>query len=178
MRLKFLGGWLGRPSIPASKPPAAAPEDAESQFALGQRFDGPAVTGHDYAQAALWYLKAAVQGHRVAQFNLGMMYGQGKGVLRNQITAAMWLAKAAELGHAGAQYHIGIRRHRAGKSGSVPDASECRIESLKWLQLSVAQGYPGAESAREFVVLEMTSEEAHEGGRRAAGFVVVHGSAA
>lgn len=168
------GRWLGGSGKPAlsstAERQADSPDDAESQFNLGQRFAGGADEVHDYARAAEWYLKAAGQGHCVAQFNLGLMYGQGQGVRRNEATAGMWLLKAAELGHAGAQYNVGVRQHRASKSGPQPEASECRIEAFKWLELAVAQGCRGSESAREFVALSMTREEVAEGHRRAAAF--------
>jgi len=146
-------------------------EDAESQFKLGWGFAARDGAPDDYVQAAEWYLKAARQGHSVAQFNLGLMYGQGQGVVRNQATAEMWLRKAAELGHAGAQYHVGVGAHRASKAVQPSEASECRIEAFKWLQLAVVPGYRGAESAREFVALGMTRDEVDEGGRRAVAFL-------
>ena len=150
--------------------PAAEPEDAESQFNLGLRFaDGNGETA-DYAEALKWYVKAAGQGHCVAQYHLGLMYGRGQGAQRDNATAGMWLRKAAELGHAGAQYHVGLRQHRASKSGQPPEASECRIEAFKWLQLAMGQGGREAESAREFVALGMTREEVDEAGRRATAF--------
>jgi TPR repeat protein len=34
----------------------------------------------DYAQAAIWYRKAAEQGSAEAQFNLGLLYDNGLGV--------------------------------------------------------------------------------------------------
>jgi hypothetical protein len=49
------------------------------------------------------------------------------------------------------------------------------MEALKWLRLSAAQGYRGAESACEFVTLAMTRDQVSEGGRRATAFVAVKG---
>jgi TPR repeat protein len=88
-------------------------------------------------------------------------------VPRNEATALLWLRKAAEQGHAGAQYHMGLRRHRAGKSSPEPEASECRVEAFKWLNLAMAQGHHESRTAREFLALDMTREEVAEGGRRA-----------
>lgn len=168
------GRWWGRSGKPALNSTverqAAEPEDAESQFDLGRELAGVEGEAQDYAGAAQWYLKAAGQGHCVAQFSLGLMYGQGQGVRRDEASAGMWLRKAAESGHAGAQYHVGVRQHRASKSGPLPEASECRIEAFKWLELAVMQAYRGSESAREFVALGMTQGEVDEGGRRAAAF--------
>src|SRR5512140_1470150 len=174
MGIASFGRWLGRSGKSASdstaERQAAEPDDAESQFSLGRELADGEGQAQDYVRAAQWYLKAAGQGHCVAQFNLGLMYGQGKGVRRDEATAGMWLRKAAESGHAGAQYQVGVRQHRASKSGPPPEASECRIEAFKWLELAVTQGYRGSETAREFVALGMTQGEVAEGGRRAVAF--------
>jgi TPR repeat protein len=82
----------------------------------------------------------------------------------------MWLRKAAKLGHPGAQYHLGVREHRASKSGCPPGASEYRFEALTWMLLAIAQGFLGAESAREFVALGMTRDEVDEARRKAVAF--------
>jgi len=174
MGIAFIDRWLGRPgkSALSSTPDrgTSAPEDAESQFDLGRQFSDGENGDPDFGQAAVWYLKAAEQGHGLAQFSLGMIYGQGHGVRRDEIAAAMWLRKAAERGHAGAQYHLGVRQHHASKRMLPTEASERRIDAFKWLQLAVAQGYHGSESAREFVALNMTREEVGEGARRATTF--------
>jgi TPR repeat protein len=61
----------------------------------------------DYAQAALWYRKAAEQGDADAQFDLGDLYDTGRGVLRDYTQAALWYRKAAEQGDADAQDALG-----------------------------------------------------------------------
>jgi TPR repeat protein len=180
MGIAFIGRWLGRPGKPAlnsaQDEETADPGDAESQFSLGRRCAAGETGNQDFGRAAVWYLKAAEQGHCVAQFSLGLMYGQGQGVLRNELTAAIWLRKAAELGHAGAQYHLGVRLHHASKRGLKSDAAERRIDAFKWLQLAVSKGYRGAESAREFVALNLSREEVDEGGRRAIAFTAAQGA--
>ena len=61
------------------------------------------------AEAVGWYHKAAEQGDAQAQFNLGFMYGDGRGVARDdakKLCAGM--RKAAEQGYASAQHNLGI----------------------------------------------------------------------
>ena len=53
-------------------------------------------------------LAKAQQGDADAQFNLGKMYYDGKGVVQDYAQARSWLLKAAEQGHARAQNGIGI----------------------------------------------------------------------
>jgi len=143
------------------------PSDAEALYQQGLEFASGEGMARKYQQAAECYRKAATQGHSAAQFNLGLMYWQGHGVPREEATALLWLRKAAEQGHAGAQYQLGLRRHRAGKSCPEPEASECRVEAFKWLQIATAQGHDESRKAREFLALDMTREEVAEGGRRA-----------
>ena len=52
----------------------------------------------DQKKAAEWYLKAAEQGDSDAQYNLGAMYYDGKGVKKDRKKAAQWLSKAAAQG--------------------------------------------------------------------------------
>jgi TPR repeat protein len=43
-----------------------------------------------------WYKKAANQGYAEAQFNLGIAYTIGKGVLKDYKQAVYWYQKAAD----------------------------------------------------------------------------------
>jgi len=45
----------------------------------------------DDQEAAKWYHLAAEQGHAKAQYRLGSMYVQGKGVPEDYVLAHMWL---------------------------------------------------------------------------------------
>jgi TPR repeat protein len=150
------------------------PEDlteVETQFLKGLKFASGEGIAQDYAQAADWYGRAAEQNHGLAQFNLAMMYGQGQGVPRDEVKSLMWMTRAAKLGDAAAQYKLGVHQHLVCREGQPAAAAEGRIEALKWVQLSAAQGYRGAKGACEFVALDMTREEVVEGGRRASAFV-------
>jgi uncharacterized protein len=49
----------------------------------------------DYAQALIWYRKAAEQGDARAQFGLGLMYADGHGVPQDYVRAHMWFNIAA-----------------------------------------------------------------------------------
>jgi TPR repeat protein len=93
------------------------------------------------------YLKAAVQGHTAAQFNLGLIYGRGRGVSRNRASAQQWLRQAAGQGHPGAQYHLGVHLYQDSKRLPQAQASEARVEGYKFVQLAVRQRHRGADSA-------------------------------
>jgi uncharacterized protein len=168
--------WLHGSTTPGANLAAnlSARAGAEELFLQGLNFANGEGVAQDYARAAACYTEAAEQGHSVAQLNLAALYGRGQGVRRDEEMARMWLTKAANLGNAAAQYRLGVHEHLACRAGRVGGAVESRIEALKWVRLSAAQGYRGAEGACEFVALGMTREEVAEGGRRAAAFPPPH----
>lgn len=53
----------------------------------------------NYAKAFEWYKKAAEQGHKRAQYNLGVMYAMGQGIEKNISKAREWFQKAADQGY-------------------------------------------------------------------------------
>ncbi|EGZ28319.1 hypothetical protein PHYSODRAFT_309220 [Phytophthora sojae] len=60
------------------------------------------------ALARVRFSQAAEQGHRDAQFELGMFYEHGRGGCEpNDMEAATWYAKAADQGHTGAEASLG-----------------------------------------------------------------------
>ena len=61
----------------------------------------------NYQAAFTIFKELAEQGNASSQFNLGLMYKQGKGVSQDYHQAVKWYQKAAEQGHAKAQFHLG-----------------------------------------------------------------------
>jgi hypothetical protein len=101
----------------------------DAQYYLGFMYQSGRVVPHDDVQAAMWYRKAAegdredmlqtIAGELVwakstdkgcseAQFNLGKMCEEGRGVKQDYAQAAHWYRKAAEQGHSDAQYNLGV----------------------------------------------------------------------
>jgi TPR repeat protein len=168
----FFRRMFSRSQVPAAditETPASL-DTADAQFSRGLSFacEGAA---QDYAQALLWYRKAADQSHSLAQFNLALMYAAGQGVPRDAAQSKVWMQRSADLGDAGAQYNVGMNLHRASLGGLPGTAAESRIQAYKWLRLSAAQGYRGSDAASAFVALSMTREDVTEGVRRVAAFV-------
>jgi TPR repeat protein len=158
--------------------PAADCGDAGVQYGMGLMFANGEGAAQSYAQAAEWYRKAADQNHGLAQFNLGMMYAIGQGVPRDDVQSMAWFNKAAQQGDAGAQFKMGVSCHRAcfGRSAdaNLPrvDDLESKIEAYKWYRLADAQGYQGAQTACESLILEMSREDIATGNRRTADFKI------
>jgi uncharacterized protein len=90
----------------------------------------------DYATALRVYHSLAEQGLAVAQFNLGLMYDLGQGVVQNYPEAVKWYRLAADQGRDDAQYQLG---HLYYKQDNYAEAA-------KWFQLAADQGRADAQS--------------------------------
>lgn len=62
----------------------------------------------NYGEAARWFEKAALHGHKESQNLLGNLYRDGKGVKQDYTKAAKWYSKAAEQGLPAAQSELGV----------------------------------------------------------------------
>ena len=65
-----------------------------------------ALLRNDYAAALKEWRPLAKQGHAAAQYMLGVMYYEGRGVLQDYKMAVKWYKLAAEQGDADAQYNL------------------------------------------------------------------------
>lgn len=98
---------------------AADAGSAEGQHRLALVFiSGDTGIPSNPARAVELFGKAAAQGHRRAQLNLGTLYFRGQGVQRDLIQARAWLEQAAMEGDAYATYALG-----RAMSESAPPAS-------------------------------------------------------
>jgi uncharacterized protein len=94
----------------------------------------------DYAQAAIWYRKAADQGNTAAQVHLADCYRDGHGVPRDMAQATDWYRKAAEKGDPGAQGSLGLL-YSVGMG-----VQQDYIEAYYWF--SLAASVPGPSQAK------------------------------
>ena len=88
----------------------------------------------DYAKAIEWFGKAVEQGSAPAQFHLGILYSNGRGVSQDYAKAAEWCQKAAEQGHAGAQSGLGFQ-YALGRG-----VSQDYAKAAEWFGKAAAQG--------------------------------------
>jgi TPR repeat protein len=88
----------------------------------------------DYAAAVRLLEQLANDGNRSAQYNLGMMYIQGKGVPQNLAEGAEWYRRAAVQGDVEAERNLGsMYQHGIG----VP---EDNAEAAKWYLNAAERG--------------------------------------
>ena len=99
----------------------------------------------DHAQAALYFHSAALAGHDQAQFELGRLYEQGKGVKKSLLLAKEFYKKAADQDNAGAQTALGILLITA------PTGKNSLQQAEKYLQAAAAKQYPQAYTALGYI---------------------------
>jgi TPR repeat protein len=81
----------------------------------------------------------AEKGDAGAQFYLGLGYGTGRGVAKDEVGAVKWYRRAAEQGHAKAQYFLGTC-YENGQGVSKDEA-----EAMKWYRAAAKQNVAAAE---------------------------------
>ena len=93
----------------------------------GESIDVPSfIRNKNSLESVKWYRKAAERGDANAQYALGYMYANGKGVTKDEVEAVNWYRKAAEQGDANAQYNLGYM-YSNGKGVTKDD-----VEAVKW----------------------------------------------
>ena len=94
----------------------------------------------DYKTALSEWEPIAEEGQAEAQFMLGMMYRNGRGVPQNSKTAAKWWILAAQQGHVKALYNLG-QTYFLGIS-----APKNYKIALYWFTLAAQQGHATAQN--------------------------------
>ena len=110
--------------------------------AIAQDYDAglKAFQAGDFQTALKEWKPLADQGHAGAQYNLGVMYAIGRGVVEDDAEAARWFRLAADQGHADAQYNLGVM-YDIGRGVVEDDA-----EAARWYRLAADQGHAGAQN--------------------------------
>jgi uncharacterized protein len=151
-----------------------------------------AVNRRDYATALRLLRPLAEQGDDVAQFDLGVMYNEGRGVPRDYVQAAKWYRRAAIQGNADAQFNLGMlyehhryteaaKWYREAADQGLEDAQlnlgllyakgqgvpRDDVQAYMWFELSATQGDQSAANNREAATRRMTPEQIAEAQRLA-----------
>lgn len=93
----------------------------------------------EYGKAAELWRPLAEKGDPGAQYLLGTLYVEGKGVARDDAAAVKWFQRAANQGDPRAQYDLGASY--AEGTGVAKSA----VEAAKWFQRAANQGMPFAQ---------------------------------
>ena len=95
----------------------------------------PAAEQERFRTALEWLTEAAEAGLVHAQYELGKIYRDGRGVEKDALLAAAWLTRAAEQGSDAASYALGAL-HLTGGEGLAKDI----LSALNWLRRSAEDG--------------------------------------
>ena len=109
-----------------------------------------AYSSGDYATALREWIPLADQGEASAQYNLGLLYDNGKSVLQDYKAAVKWYRLATEQGHAKAQSNLGLL-YAKGK-GVIQD----NVFAYMWWNIAASSGDKAAISNRDIVAGKMT----------------------
>ena len=143
----------------------------------------------DFTTAASLFKKDAEQSDSSAQFNLGLMYYKGQGVLQDFAEAVRWYKLAAEQGHSSAQLQL-AGMYDNGKGVLQDDAEAVRwyrsaaeqgnskakfnlalmylngegvlqdyLQAHMWMNLAAVSGDKDAQKARDVIAAKMTSQQ-------------------
>lgn len=94
----------------------------------------------DYTTALKKFKPLAEQGNADAQYNLGIMYRNGRGVSQDYNQAVRWYTMAAEQGLADAQLNLGVMYDNG--QGVVQDNKQ----AVRWYTMAAQNGIPRAQS--------------------------------
>lgn len=114
----------------------AEKDSAEAQLALGRYYHIAAGDKRDVKKAVSCYLRAADQGHALAQRFMGLCYENGiGGITANLETAADWYLRSAKQGNALAQYNMA--KYSENGTGKVIKSAE---QAKQWYIQAADQG--------------------------------------
>jgi hypothetical protein len=92
-----------------------------------------------YAKAGELWRPLAEKGDAEAQYSLGTLYAEGKGVEQNDATAFLWFQRAANQGVAAAQYNLGAS-YATGAGIAKSD-----VDAARWFRRAADQGMAFAQ---------------------------------
>jgi TPR repeat protein len=107
----------------------------------------------DYATALREFTPLAEQGNAAAQYNLGLMYRDGLGVLQDDKTAMKWYTLAAEQGNANAPSNLGVMY--AEGEGVLQDY----VYAHMWFNIAASSGHKDASENRDIIAKRMTPSQ-------------------
>jgi TPR repeat protein len=110
----------------------------------------------------------AEQGNADAQFRLGLMYREGKGVTQDDKQAVSWLNKAAEQGQAEAQENLGLSYAKG--LGVERDW----VQADKWFSIAAASGKESAINNQKVVEVHMQPDKIAEANALAKEWLAKH----
>ena len=110
----------------------------------------------NYASALREFRVLAEQGHASAQYNLGLMYDNGRGVPQDYKESMKWYSKSVEQGHVEAQYNLGVMY------GNGNGVRQDNVYAHMWFDIVASNGDENGAMNRDIVAKRMTKEQLAE----------------
>ena len=115
----------------------------------------------DFTEARNQWEPLAAGGSAAAQFNLGLLYYDGRGVPQDFGEARRWFQRAAEQGYAKAQHNLGAMY------GTGKGVGRDYLQAYKWLSLCAAAGEQSCIGQRDLVAQKLKGSKLAEAQRMA-----------
>ena len=122
----------------------------------------------DHAAEVAIIRPMAEKGYAFAQFNMGVLYDQGKGVPQDNALAIQWYQKAAEQGLPQAQINLGIM-YQEGQG-----VKQDYIRAYFWYALADSQGDGQAPQAKRDIAKKMTPAQIESAERQVKEYQAAH----
>ncbi|KAK5799071.1 hypothetical protein F5H01DRAFT_384784 [Linnemannia elongata] len=114
--------------------------DVHAIVSLAEAYrDGKGGYRQNYPIAKGLFLQAAQQGNSTAQYNIGLFYEEGHGVVKDTSKAAFWYGKTAFNGSAKSQSNLGILYIKGD------DVEKNNALVMQWLVMAAKQGNTSAQ---------------------------------
>ncbi|MBH89052.1 MAG: hypothetical protein CMF71_02315 [Magnetovibrio sp.] len=107
----------------------------------------------NYAIALREFRTLAEQGHASAQYRLGLMYDNGRGVKQDSKESIRWYRKSVEQGHIGSRYTLGVMY--ANGSGVRQD----NVYAHMWFNIAASSGDENGAINRDIIARRMSKEQ-------------------
>ena len=114
----------------------------------------------DYATALKEWRALADQGGSAAQFNVGLLYFDGKGVPQDFGQAAVWFERSAERDYMKAQRDLG-EMYAIGQG-----VKKDYVQAYKWLNICAAKGDETCASHRDEIARKLKGSKLAEAQRQ------------
>ena len=107
----------------------------------------------DYQSALREWRPLAEQGYAHAQAGLGLMYAEGRGVVRSDTEAVKWFRKSAAQGNQWGQNNLGLM-YDQGLGVAQSDA-----EAVKWYRMAAEQGNEKSQNRLKEMGIDWTKPQ-------------------
>ncbi len=150
---------------------AAEHKSQSATFQLGNILRAGYLGAPDYAQAMMWYQRAAAKGFAPADLAIGELYEQGRGVAADSQRALSHYERAAGLGSYHAVKKLG-EVYRDGRGGP-PDL----VAAAMWFTIGGKMGGGASENALQALLPRLSDAQRAMAAARANTWIVEHPAA-